>query len=164
LCQTPQYAAALGERLSLTMTPDQVEIQVKLKTERQQRVFGEESPEYWLILDEAALHRVMGSPKIMHDQLMHLLEMGKRHTIQVVPFDHGGYPGTLGAFTIFDFDEAVHTPVVYVEGQAGNLYMEREPDLRRCTAAYAHMTAAALSPPESAKKIATIARQFGEQR
>jgi hypothetical protein len=61
---------------------------------------------------------------------------------------------------MFEFDDAVHSPVVYLEGQAGSIYMEREADLRRCSVMHDHMVAAALSPPESAKLIAAVARSM----
>jgi hypothetical protein len=127
--------------------------------ERQARVFGEDPPELWVILDEAVLHRVVGGQDVMRNQLKHLVAMSHQINLQVVPFAHGGYPGTLGAFTIFGFPEKVHSPVVYVEGPAGNLYMERDDDLRRCNAAYTHMTAAALSPPESRKLMESLIKR-----
>ncbi len=113
------------------------------------------------MLDEAVLHRVVGGPAVMKTQLQHILDTCKEAkwlTLQVVPFSHGSYTGGLGAFTLFDFEDDIHSPVVYVEGQAGSLYLERESDLRRCNLAYNHLTAAALSPPESIKLIAAVAR------
>ena len=114
-----------------------------------------------MLLDEAVLHREVGGKATMAEQLHHLAKLPKQVTLQVVPFHSGGYPGVRGAFSIFEFDENMHTPVVYVEGQAGNLYLEKETDLRRCNLAYSHMTAAALQrEQESAKLIAEVARQY----
>jgi hypothetical protein len=159
LLQTEDYARAIAGTVMLGATDADRERQVNLRMERQARVLADEPPELWVILDEAVLHRMAGGLQVMQAQLDHLVTMAGRITLQVVPFQHGPYPGTLGAFTIFDFPDGVHSPVVYVEGPAGNLYMEREDDVRRCNLAYNHMTAAALSPPESAKLIASIARK-----
>lgn len=160
LLQTESYAYAVSESVSMDPTEAARDRQVRLRMERQERVLGEEPPEYWVIFDESVLHRVVGSREIMAEQLRHLAKMAKRYPILVIPFGHGGHPGTLGAFTIFEFEEERHSPVVYVEGQAGHLYLEKPEDIARCNVAYNHMTAAALSRPESAKLIAAVARQM----
>ncbi|GAA4701430.1 helix-turn-helix domain-containing protein [Phytohabitans rumicis] len=159
LLQTEEYARAIAGTVALTSDEDQRERQVRIRMERQGMVFAEDPPEIWVILDEAVLHRQIGGPHVMAAQLRHLLKLSPSVTVQVVPFESGGYPGTLGAMTIFEFDDHMHTPVVYVEGQAGNLYLEREDDLRRCNVAYNHMSASALSKQESHKRIAAVADQ-----
>lgn len=162
LLQTEDYARAIAGTVALTSREDQRERQVRIRMERQEKVFGEEPPETWVIFDEAALRRKVGNPSVMAAQLQHLLALPDWITVQVVPFGNGGYPGTLGAMTIFEFEERLHTPVVYVECQAGNLYLEKEDDLLRCNLAYNHMTASALSKQESARLVAAMARQFAE--
>jgi hypothetical protein len=47
----------------------------------------------------------------------------------------------------------------YVEGQAGNLYLEKSADLARANLTYNRLTAAALSPADSAELIARIAAE-----
>ncbi|BCB80892.1 helix-turn-helix transcriptional regulator [Phytohabitans flavus] len=160
LLQTEDYARAIAGTVSLTSDQEQRERQVRIRMQRQEMVFAEDPPEISVILDEAVLHRQIGGPQVMCTQLKHLLEPPPSVTVQVVPFESGGYPGTLGAMTIFEFEEHMHTPVVYVEGQAGNLYLEREDDLRRCSVAYNHMSASALSRQESHDRIAAVARRY----
>ncbi|GAA1790057.1 helix-turn-helix domain-containing protein [Planosporangium flavigriseum] len=162
LLQTEDYARAIAETCELGLTEEQVERQVKLRMERQQRVLEEDSPELWVILDEAVLYREVGGKAVMAAQLKRLVAMAREMTLQVVPLSHGGYPGVRGSLTIFDFDERMHSPVAYVEGQAGNLYMEKADDLRRCSVVYNHMRATALSKQESVKLIAAVARQYAE--
>jgi len=163
LLQTEDYARAIAGTVTLTSGQDQRDRQVRIRMERQDKAFGDDPPEVWVILDEAVLRREVGSPEVMAAQLRHLLRLPTRATVQVVPFRSGGYPGTLGAMTIFEFEERLHTPVVYVEAQAGNLYLEKEHDLRRCNLAYNHMTASALSKQDSARLIATVARDYEER-
>lgn len=164
LLQTEDYARAMAGTVAMTSDEEQRERQVRIRMERQETVFGEDPPEVWVILDEAVLRREVGSSSVMAGQLRHLLKLPPGVTVQVVPFANGGYPGTLGAMTIFEFEERLHTPVVYVEGQAGNLYLEKEDDLRRCNLAYNHMTASALSRQESTKLIAEVVRRFEASR
>lgn len=163
LLQTEDYARTIAAAHTPGLADDQVERQVQIRLARQQRVL-DDPPELWIILDEAALHRPVGGVDVMKAQLKRLVEVAKnpgRINLQVVPYAHGSYPGELGAFTIFEFDEDVHSPVVYVEGQAGSLYLERASDLARCNLAYNHMTAAALSPAQSARLIAAVANTLG---
>jgi transcriptional regulator with XRE-family HTH domain len=163
LLQTPDYARALAETLSPNLSDTEVDRQVNIRLERQERVFAEDPPEVWVVLDEAVLRRQVGSREVMGRQLNHLLKRTRGITIQVVPFGNGGYPGTRGALTLFEFAENLHTPVGYVESQAGNLYLEREDDLARANLALSHINAAALSKQESRELIATVARQPSEQ-
>jgi transcriptional regulator with XRE-family HTH domain len=163
LLQTEDYARAIAETWDGgLLTEEEVERQVRIKMERQRRVLDDEPPELWVILDESVLRREVGGKAVMATQLKHMAAMAKRMTLQVVPLSHGGYPGVRGALTLFEFDEQMHSPVVYVEGQAGNLYMEKAEDLHRCTLAYNHMTTAALSRQESTRLITAVARQYAE--
>ncbi|AEV85772.1 DNA-binding protein [Actinoplanes sp. SE50] len=163
LLQTEAYAHALTEASNPSMPDTEVDRQVRIRLERQDRVFLEEPPEIWVVLDEAVLRRQIGSPQVMAEQLNHLLRLPKRVTVQVVPFANGSYPGTLGALTLFEFAEELHSPVAYVESQAGNLYLEREDDLARSNVSLNHITAAALSKQESRELIAAVARQLVPQ-
>ncbi|GAA2628330.1 hypothetical protein Adu01nite_63810 [Paractinoplanes durhamensis] len=163
LLQTEDYAHALAETLNPSLSDAEVDRQVRIRMERQERVFAEDPPEVWVVLDEAVLRRQIGGRAVMAKQLDHLLRLPKRVLVQVVPFAGGGYPGTLGALTLFEFAEEVHTPVGYVESQAGNLYLEREDDLARANLAMNHIAAAALSKQESRELIASVARQLSEQ-
>ena len=160
LLQTEEYARAIAGTVALTSDEEQRERQVRIRMQRQEMVFAEDPPEISVVLDEAVLHRQIGGPQVMCTQLKHLLEPPPSVTVQVVPFESGGYPGTLGALTIFEFEAHMHTPVVYVEGQAGNLYLEREDDLRRCNVAYNHMSASALGEQDSHDRIAAVARRY----
>ena len=64
------------------------------------------APLLWALIDEGVLYRPVAPAEVMHDQLMHLVEMSRRPniTVQVVPYSAGGHTGLLGAFTIADLD------------------------------------------------------------
>lgn len=160
LLQTPAYAHALEEAATFD-DPEERARSVQIRLARQERVFGSEDPPLvWVILDESVLHRVVGGPDVMHEQIEHVLAMRDRCTIQIVPFSAGGYPGALGSYTLFEFDEDIHSPVAYVEGQAGNLYLEKPEELARYNSIYMSMTATALSPPQSAQLLETVAAAY----
>ncbi|KUL25819.1 helix-turn-helix domain-containing protein [Actinoplanes awajinensis] len=164
LLQTPDYARALIESVNLMSTHAEVDRQVQIRLERQERVFGEEHPDLWVVLDEAVLRRQMGGSDVMARQLDHLLRLPRWVTVQIVPFSSGGHPGALGALTLFEFADQTHTPVAYVESQAGNLYLEKEDDLARSGVALDHIASAALSKQQSRELIKTTAQQLVPQQ
>lgn len=159
LLQTEEYARAIIEDANL-LTGEQADRQVKLRIERQERVLDNEPPLIWVILDEAALRRRVGSPGVMARQMRRLEVVSRQINLQVVPFDHGAYPGMRGALTIFEFDESMHSPVAYVESHAGNMYMERSEELAGCNVTFRHMTAAALGKQESLKLITDAVNRY----
>lgn len=160
LFQTEAYARALAMSNSVGITEEQVEREVALKMARQKQILDEQPPEMLTVLDESLLHRRIGGTKALREQIDHLIALSDRTAIQIVPFEHGGYPGTRGSFVIFEFPEELHSPVVYVEGQGGNLYLEKSHDLRRCTIAYQHMLGAALNRQQSVALLKQTVRRI----
>lgn len=157
LLQTEDYARAI-DKIAPNSTPEFVDRQVQIRMGRQKNVWESDDPPVMeFILDEAALRRPVGGHGVMKAQLRHLLELRDRCQLQVIPLRGGAHLGLLGALTIFEFPERLHSPVPYVEGQAGNLYLEKSPDLARANLTYNRLTAAALSPADSADLIAEIA-------
>jgi Domain of unknown function (DUF5753) len=63
-------------------------------------------PDVTVVLDEAVLHRPIGTPAVMHDALVHVAEMALRPSIvvQVVPSSKGANAGIGGAFDIASAD------------------------------------------------------------
>ncbi len=76
------------------------------------------------MVDEAVLHREVGGPKVMHDQLIHLAELADRPniTVEVIPYSAGAHSGLLGAFAIAEFTDA--PPVAYLASAAGGQIAE----------------------------------------
>jgi transcriptional regulator with XRE-family HTH domain len=161
LFQTEDYAKAIAQTVTGSVPADEVDRQVRIRLDRQQQVLEASQPDLWVILDEAAIRHVVGSPTIMRRQLEHLIEIGARHTLQVVPQHHGSYPGFLGGLTLFEFPDELHSPVAYIESHAGNVYLEDKADLERCNVRYEHITAAALNPPASVKLIKEVVKELG---
>ncbi len=162
LLQTADYARALLTAQGLVPDPDQIEKRVQVRIARQACLTDEPRLNLWTIIDEGALRRQIGGRVVMRQQLDHLQEASAlpNITIQVLPFTEGGHPGTLGSIAILDFPLDVHSPVAYVESFAGDVYMEKEDDLRRANMVFTHMHAAALSATKSVELIAAVARDL----
>ena len=106
LLQTADYARALfvGERSNLG--DDALDELVVARLVRQGIFDKPEPPHLWVVLDEAVLHRLIGTPKTTHDQLVHLADMSERSYImvQVVPASTGAHAGLACAFMIGSVD------------------------------------------------------------
>jgi hypothetical protein len=104
LLQTEAYARALL-RFS-KQSPVDMEEQVSARLARQSILTGEDPPAFVAVIDEAVLHRPIGGPEVMREQLLHVLDLAERTdiVIQVIPFDVGEYAGLAGAFVIASMD------------------------------------------------------------
>lgn len=107
LLQTRAYTDAITRRGTAERERDEVERLIDLRMTRQAALTRESAPlRLWTVLNEAVLRRVVGSPAIMRDQLLHLAEM-TRHpkiTVQVLPYERGAHPGmAAGPFQILGF-------------------------------------------------------------
>jgi hypothetical protein len=65
-----------------------------------------------------------------------------------------------GGFRILGFPEPADPDVVYLENQAGSLYLEEEPEIDRYARMFNHLIAKALDPEESRRMIARVARDL----
>ncbi len=156
LLQTEDYARAHEQALAPGQSNDWIERQVELRMDRRKHVLeADDRPRLWVILDESILHRLVGGREVMKEQLTYMLDQieTKICEFQIVPFSAGDYAGTLGKLDIYSFDEELHTPIAFVESQAGSLYMEKPEELRRCIDAYTYIRSTALSPEESVKLL-----------
>ena len=112
--QTEAYARAI-----LGADPDSgenLDDLVQGRLERQQILSRPKRPTVTVIVDEAVLHRCIGSPKVMHDQLLHLADMSERPRIyiHVIPAEVGTHAGLMGAVSVADLDDD-GTGIVYLE-------------------------------------------------
>ena len=114
LFQTEDYARAI-----LAARPgskhDDLDDQVAVRMDRQAILARADAPQLWSVVDEGVLHRCIGGPKVMHDQLEHLADCAEnpRTTIQVIPASAGAHAGLLAGFVIADLD-----------GSPGMVYLE----------------------------------------
>ena len=115
LVQTADYARALFQAWRSADTDDELDQLIDARMARQLILDRPKPPMLWIVIDEAVLHRCIGSPEITRDQLLRLADLAQRPkvTIQVLPAEVGAHVGLLGAFAIATFD---HGPaIVYLE-------------------------------------------------
>jgi len=163
LLQTADYARALLRAGHPELLPHEIDRLVELRMRRQEILTRTDPPPLtlWSVMDEAVLRRQIGGRETMHAQLQQLITASERPnvTLLVMPDELGAHPGLDGPLSILQFETGTR-PVVYVEGQAGNLYMEKDDDLRRCQQTMNHILAAAPGPDQSLALIRQIAKEI----
>lgn len=163
LLQTPDYARAMLRAARPELLEHEIDQLVQFRLRRQQVLTRADPPPLtlWSVMDEAVLRRQVGGRETMHAQLQRLITASERPnvTLLVMPDELGAHPGLDGPMSILQFETGTR-PVVYVEGQAGNLYMEKDDDLRRCQQTMNHILAAAPGPDQSLALIRQIAKEI----
>ncbi|MFC9931475.1 helix-turn-helix domain-containing protein [Streptomyces sp. NPDC127190] len=165
LLQTRAYAEALVQGALPETSTAEIEKRVSVRMRRQERITAEKNPlRLWVVLDEAALRRVVGSRLVMREQLEHLIEMSQlpHVTVQVLPFDVGAHPGLNGQYAILEFSDAADSSVVYLEGVTSDLYLEKAQDVQRYAVMYEHLRAQSLNVEQSRQFIDTVAKGYAE--
>jgi transcriptional regulator with XRE-family HTH domain len=163
LLQTADYARAGDEATMPRFSPERIEMQVEAKLTRQKILVGDRPARFAVVLDEAALRRMVGGRRVMAEQLAKILEMSAlpNVVVQVLPFEWGAHPALESNFTILELPD--QTPdVVFVEGLIGSTYLEREDDLKRYREIFCKLQSIALDPQDTADLIAKLARDYGD--
>jgi transcriptional regulator with XRE-family HTH domain len=162
LLQTADYYRAFLQAAPAAAGDDEADRKIEVRLARQERLTGDDPPDYWAVLNEAVIRRIVGGARVMRGQLDHIAEMaGLPHVnVQVLPFGAGVHPAMDGSFEILGFPEPADPDVVYLENQAGSLYLEEQPEIDRYARMFSHLIAKALDPEESRRMIARIAEDL----
>lgn len=158
LFQTPEYArAVLGKRPHVS--DDEVENLLAARLARQEILTRDDPPLVYLVMDEAVLHRPIGSAAEMHAQLMHLADLAtwRNVSIQVVPYGAGGHIGLLGAFTIAEMSDSSAT--VYLENVADGQTIEDSDRVAQVETCFDALRGDALSVSASRELILKVAEE-----
>lgn len=113
LFQTEDYQRALIAGSGAAISPEEVDRRVQVRRERQ-RVWMSNCPQTWAIIDEAAIHRMVGGAEVMRSQLDHVIAlMDEPHvTVQLLPYEVGAHAAMeMGSFTVLEVGvlSVVHT-------------------------------------------------------
>lgn len=99
MLQTAEYALPLF--LAMGIDREDAEARLASRLQRQSILEGPQAVTIVLLIDEGVLHRPVGPPTVMADQLDHLLVMSGRRNVTIqVARGTGGLAGMSGAFHI----------------------------------------------------------------
>ena len=162
LIQTRDYACAItSEGLGPDTPQETIDSLVEVRMLRQRILHADSPTEFSIVLEEAPLHRTIGSKKISKRQLEALLDLNGHNNIdiRVLPKHGGWHPGLDGPFTFIDMPDP-YPDVVYIETLVGRNFLEEEDKVERYRDAYDRLHSIALSPRESNRLIRTAVKDL----
>ncbi|MFE6887754.1 helix-turn-helix domain-containing protein [Streptomyces sp. NPDC057694] len=131
LLQTPEYAHAVLRGGLPNGSEEELARRVELRLRRQGLLDREDAPTLWVVMEEAVLHRMVGSPDVMREQIERLLDMSElpHISIDIVPFTAGAHIGACAPFTYFRFEEPELPDIVYSELLSAAVYLDQREDV-----------------------------------
>ncbi|WP_150240345.1 helix-turn-helix domain-containing protein [Nocardiopsis quinghaiensis] len=161
LIQTKEYARAANRDTSPGISSAELDEMVKSRM-RRQVILEKDPPLIYMVLEANALTRVIGSRKILSDQLERVLSLTGSGVIraQVVPSNPGCHPGASGPFRVYSFPDK--PMVASAEYQQGEILMDDTGKVQRCLAVFSAVQAEAMPPRQSADFIRKVKEELDE--
>jgi transcriptional regulator with XRE-family HTH domain len=149
LFQTRGYARAL---LVAGRNQD-VERYLEKRLARQEILNNQNPPDLWVLLSESAIDLPVGGPKVMKEQLAHLLELSElpHVTLRVVPKSAGAHEGLDGPFKVITVRQG---EVGFIEAPNGGRLVLDASEVRGLRLRFDRIGAVAL-PIDSSRSLIT---------
>ncbi|GHF30884.1 transcriptional regulator [Kitasatospora xanthocidica] len=159
LLQTPEYAAAVFERL-----PPQYQQEAEARREfriRRQQIFDDRPKPYSAFLHESALRMQFGGPEVLREQLLSLLENSERPgvEIRVIPFSVPTYTGS-GESLYLARGPVPELDTVQIDLSHGPKFVHSEAELDSYRRIKERTAMISLEPDESREFIWTLRKDF----
>jgi transcriptional regulator with XRE-family HTH domain len=157
LLQVPAYSRAVMQLLLPNHSPQEIEQLVELRVRRREALTVRRPPlELTVVLDEAVLRRPVGGREVMSEQLSALARLTDLESVHLhlLPFEAGLRRVQIGRFDILEFADEAVPDVVYLEGHAGETYLESGSDVDLYKDVLADAVDHAL-PPDASRAMIT---------
>ncbi|MGW8439358.1 helix-turn-helix domain-containing protein [Nocardiopsis sp. NPDC055879] len=150
LLQTPDYADAIY-RANRVRDDSEIAQRVTARMARQSILKRIDPPTYLAIIDESALHRIVGSASVMCEQLRHLTHMAALDNIDiyVLPFSAGAHTSTEGNYLIMDFPDPRDASVVYLESPTTTMFLEEDQQVRLYNDMFGSTQSCSMTPAQT---------------
>ncbi|WP_107656515.1 helix-turn-helix domain-containing protein [Nocardia suismassiliense] len=159
LLQTPEYTRAV---VALGYEDADTDRRVQVRQRRQEILHRSDPPIVWAVIDEAALHRPVGGPRVHREQMEHLIELAQlpNVTVQVLPYSAGEHAAAGSSFSILRFAETELPDIVYLEHLTSALYLDRRQDLALYLSVMDRLSVQAERPEKSIEILAKYAEGY----
>ncbi|MEU6392333.1 helix-turn-helix transcriptional regulator [Streptomyces sp. NPDC046939] len=161
LLQTPAYARAVLRGGLPNGSDEEITRRVELRLRRQSLLEREDAPTLWVVMEEAVLHREVGGPEVMREQIDRLLDASElpHVSVDIVPFTAGAHVGACAPFTYFRFEEPELPDIVYSELLSAAVYLDQRPDVVAHLEAHSRM-ALLTSSRDSRKLLERMRKEY----
>jgi hypothetical protein len=159
--QTEEYCQAVIEAGRIGSGRGDVDRQVALFMERQ-RLAKANPQKVWIVLDEAALRRQVGSPEVMRIQIEYMREVAYLPNVflQFIPFNGGAHVAMDLPFVVLSFPDPIDPDVVCMGYPTGALWIEDMAEVDRYNLFFHHLQAAALSFDDSMALMTSVLKEM----
>ncbi|ALG07927.1 helix-turn-helix domain-containing protein [Kibdelosporangium phytohabitans] len=158
LMQTPEYIHALMSGFQFSEATAKSMADTRL--DRQRLLTLPTCPRYVTIIDEAAISRPVGGPRVMAAQLRHIISLVVYPNIEVrvIPFAHGAHTGLDGSFMTLEFRK--DRPIVLLEHKRSSGFIDEPEHVASFQSAAGTLAKEALDPLESVNFLADKAAYY----
>ncbi|APU16624.1 DNA binding protein with helix-turn-helix domain [Actinoalloteichus sp. GBA129-24] len=158
LLQTADYITAITRASRPNVSDEEVSRAVESRQQRQRRILVPGGPALRVIINEAALLRLVGDSGVMRRQVQHLSTCAEQADIRILPLSVGAHPAMGMTFLRLAFTDS-DLDFVYLEADCGAFYLEDANDVVRYDALLERVSDIALTREDSASWLATVVRQ-----
>lgn len=163
ILQTDDYArAVIQDYYDERPGSNKLHALVELRVRREELLDSGNAPQFYFMLDEAVVRRLVGGSTVMKRQLERLVELaGKPHiTIEVIPFSAGLHPGMKGPFEIIEFSDPLDSDIVFLESPRGDIVSDKPEETLAYREAFERMGRASLGLHDSVARISGLAGEM----
>jgi transcriptional regulator with XRE-family HTH domain len=166
LLQTADYTRAVLSAQLPRHSARAIEQLVELRLRRQDRLRGPEPLRLTSVIDESVLFRVVGEPLVMAAQMRHLLALMElpHVVVRVLPFTAGLRRAHLDHFMLLEIPDDLGSDLVYIEGHAGETFLETESDVDLYRKVFDDALARSLDGGASSDAVRRSASRFAPPR
>jgi transcriptional regulator with XRE-family HTH domain len=151
LLQTEAYMRAL-----FSVHPEgDAERSVAIRRERQRRLTGDDPVELSALIDESVIHRSIGGPHVMSEQLHHLITVAELPAVslRLLPYAAGEHPLLGASMAILCFRGAPELDVVYAEDFGQQHYIKNPGEVRHWHEGFDRLSGSCLDECETTALI-----------
>ncbi|MGC4945166.1 helix-turn-helix domain-containing protein [Streptomyces sp. DT224] len=151
LLQTEGYARAVFKSLYPPLEPEEVEERVKNRMQRRALLERKPRPMLSFLLEEVILHRPIGGPEILREQIVHLREYAELPflSLQIMPTSRQTHAALDGPMVLLETPD--HDQVAYIEGQRVSYLIDEPEEVSVFQQKCGMLRSQAHSPEESAR-------------
>ncbi|MFC3893204.1 helix-turn-helix domain-containing protein [Lentzea rhizosphaerae] len=152
LLQLPDYAH-FAVRVD---DPYRAALQAAVRDSWSSRLCDKDPLNVQAVFPESVLRPVVGGPRVMKAQLLHLMEMSELESVslKIVPRGTGAYPAMGVPFTLLRFPHRQHNDVAYFETFIKGEYVEDTDLIEQCAQRFEKLHQTALPEGESLELVA----------
>jgi transcriptional regulator with XRE-family HTH domain len=161
LLQTEDYAEALF-RMCGVVPDDDIESRVQARQDRQALLCQELPPRFRFFIHENALRTVVGSARVMNEQLLHLVFAASRPhiVIRIIPASVGAHAGLDGPFRLLEYEK--QQPIAYLEHAVTSLFLDTPDVVRQYRTIWTRLEDVALTEEDSRQVLLSLASEYDQ--